>query len=200
MKTYEVPYISSQPNWESIPVAPIDTYLWSDVRTILPSAQAAWSEDALYVRLQAIEPHIRREYTGDWDPVCEDSCLEFFFCPKSGDQRYFNFEGNPNGSLYVGFGNPGGDRCRLHHKNWKTLLQVTPFEIPGGWGWEFRIPVSFIRIFVPEFKLHSGLTLQANFFKCGDKTDKAHYMSWNPVEHPSPCFHLPQFFGQLKLI
>ena len=82
MKTYEVPYISSQPNWESIPVAPIDTYLWSDVRTILPSAQAAWSEDALYVRLQAIEPHIRREYTGDWDPVCEDSCLEFFFCPK----------------------------------------------------------------------------------------------------------------------
>ena len=98
MKTYEVKRISGQPDWESIPVAQIDQYLWSDVRSIIPSAQLAWDEDALYVRLQAIEPHILARFTGTLDEVCKDSCLEFFFCPQEGE-RYFNFEVNPNGSV-----------------------------------------------------------------------------------------------------
>ena len=200
MKSYEAPYVSSQPDWQNIPSLSIDQYLWSDVRTIIPSAQAAWDEEALYIRLQAIEPHIRREYTGNVDPVCEDSCLEFFFSPEAEGQRYFNFEGNPNGSLYIGFGNPGDDRCRLLHEAGNSMFQATPFDIPGGWGLLLRIPVSFVRVFVPEFKLYSGLTLRANFFKCGDKTEKEHYMSWNPVDYPHPCFHLPEFFGEMKLI
>ena len=98
MKTYEVTAISGQPDWQNIPTAAIDTYLWSDVRSIIPSAQAAWDEDALYVRLQAIEPHILRRFTGTLDEVCKDSCLEFFFCPEETGDRYFNFEANPNGS------------------------------------------------------------------------------------------------------
>ena len=199
MKTYEVTRCTGKPDWAKIPTAAIDTYLWSDVRSILPSAQAAWDTDALYVRLQAIEPNIRREYTGDLDPVCQDSCLEFFFCPQNGDDRYFNFEVNPNGSMYVGFGKEGNDRCRLSDQNFKELLQVAPFDIPGGWGIEMRIPVSFIQIFSPNFQLFSGLSLRANFFKCGDLTEKEHYMSWNPVEVSVPNFHLPSFFGEIKL-
>ena len=31
MRIYEAPYISGQPNWETIPAAPIDTHLWSDI-------------------------------------------------------------------------------------------------------------------------------------------------------------------------
>lgn len=200
MKTYEVTGISGQPDWQNIPTAAIDTYLWSDVRSIIPSAQAAWDEDALYVRLQAIEPHILRRFTGTMDEVCKDSCLEFFFCPEETGDRYFNFEANPNGSLYVGFGRPGSDRCRLHRGNFRELFQVTPFEIPGGWGLQLRIPVSFIQIFSPGFQLKAGMTLRGNFFKCGDETQEEHYMSWNPVEVPDPNFHLPEFFGELKLL
>lgn len=199
MKTYEVTHITGQPDWSTIPVAPIDQYLWSDVRSIIPSAQAAWDEEALYVRLQAIEPHILARFTGNLDEVCKDSCLEFFFCPVEGD-RYFNFEGNPNGSMYVGYGRPGSARCRLYRGNFKEILQIKPFEIPGGWGLEMRIPVSFVQIFVPDFKLYAGQTLQGNFFKCGDETEQEHYMSWNPVEVPHPNFHLPEFFGNLKLV
>lgn len=198
MKHYTVSRVTGQPDWSQIPVAPIDQYLWSDVRTILPSAQLAWDEDALYVRLQAIEPHILRRFTGTLDEVCKDSCLEFFFCPVPGD-RYFNFECNPNASLYVGYGRPGHDRCRLHRGNFRELFQAKPFEIPGGWGIELRIPVSFIQIFVPDFRLYSGLQLAGNFFKCGDETQQEHYMSWNPVEVPHPNFHLPEYFGQLTL-
>ena len=199
MKSYDVIRVHGKPDWNTVPVAPIDQYLWSDVRSIVPSAQLAWDEDALYVRLQAIEPKILRRFTGTLDEVCKDSCLEFFFCPAGGD-RYFNFEGNPNGAMYVGYGRPGVNRCRLHRGNFKEILQVTPFDIPGGWGLELRIPVSFIEIFVPDFQLCAGMTLRGNFFKCGDETEQEHYMSWNPVEVPHPNFHLPEFFGELKLI
>ena len=140
MKTYEVKRISGQPDWENIPSVQMDQYLWSDVRSIIPSAQAAWDEDALYVRLQAIEPHILRRFTGTLDEVCKDSCLEFFFCPQPEGDRYFNFEGNPNGSIYVGYGRPGSARCRLHRGNFKEILQIQPFDIPGGWGAELALP------------------------------------------------------------
>lgn len=199
MKQYEVTRISGQPNWENIPALQIDSYLWSDVRSIIPSAKAAWDEEALYIRLEAIEPHIRRCYTGDLDMVCEDSCLEFFFCTEYDSDRYFNFEGNPNGSMYIGFGRPGADRYRLYSSRFQELFQITPYDIPGGWGLEMRIPVSFIQLYAPDFKLYSGLTLRANFFKCGDKTQQEHYMSWNPVDVPNPNFHLPEFFGEITL-
>ncbi len=198
MRNYEVTRTYGQPDWEKIPTAPIDNYLWSDVRSIIPSAQMAWDEDALYVRLQAIEPHILARFTGTLDEVCNDSCLEFFFCPVEGD-RYFNFEGNPNGAMYVGYGRPGTERCRLHRGNFKEILQVRPFDIPGGWGLELRIPVSFIQIFVPDFQPVSGMKMRANFFKCGDETQQEHYMSWNPVEVPHPNFHLPEYFGEITL-
>ncbi len=198
MKQYEVLHTNGRPNWDTIPVAAIDNYLWSDVRSIIPSAQMAWDEDALYVRLQAIEPQILRRFTGKMDMVCKDSCLEFFFCPTD-DDRYLNFEGNPNGSMYIGYGRPGADRCRLYRDNLNEIFSVTPFDIPGGWGYELRIPVSFVQIFQPDFRLYSGLKLQGNFFKCGDETPQEHYMSWNPVDVPKPNFHLPAFFGELIL-
>ncbi len=199
MKTYELPYVTGKPDWKAIPSAPIDTRLWSDVPAIVPSAQAAWDENNLYVRLQAKEPHILRRFTGTLDEVCKDSCLEFFFCPRP-DDRYFNFEANPNGALYVGYGRPGKNRCRLHRENFREIFQVTPFEIPGGWGLELTIPVSFVQIFVPDFALKKGMTMRANFFKCGDETEAEHYMSWNPVEVAEPNFHLPEFFGEIKLV
>ncbi len=199
MRHYDVTHITGKPNWADIPKAAIDTYLWSDVRSITPSAQAAWDENNLYIRLEAIEPHILRRFTGTLDEVCKDSCLEFFFCPKD-DGRYFNFEANPNGALYVGYGLKGKNRCRLHRENFGEIFQVTPFEIPGGWGLELTVPASFVQIFVPDFALQAGMTLRANFFKCGDETEAEHYMSWNPVEVPRPNFHLPEFFGEIKLV
>ena len=128
MKNYEVVRTHGRPDWQTVPVAPIDQYLWSDVRTIVPSAQAAWDEDALYIRLQAIEPHILRRFTGTLDEVCKDSCLEFFFCPVEGD-RYFNFECNPNGAMYVGYGRPGAQRCRLPRGNFKEILQASCLNV-----------------------------------------------------------------------
>lgn len=199
MRTYTAPYCENNtPDWSTVPVAAIDHYLWSDVRSIVPQAQLCWNENALFVRLQAKEQHIRREYTGQMDMVCEDSCLEFFFSPHS-DDTYFNFEANPNGSLYVGYGLPGASRCRLYRANFKELFNVTPFETADGWGIELTIPADFVKIFVPDFSLTHGQKMTCNFFKCGDLTVQEHYMAWNKVELPTPNFHRPDFFGKLLL-
>lgn len=197
MKTYEVIRTAGAPDWQKVPTAPIQNRLWSDVDGIHPGAQVCWDEDALYVRLQTLEENILRRFTGDMDPVYTDSCLEFFFCPVPG--RYFNFECNPNGSLYLGFGKSRTERCRLYREDFRKLFEIHPFDIPGGWGIELKIPVSFVQIYVPEFQLHAGLELRGNFFKCGDETAAPHYMSWSKVDVPQPNFHLPEFFGRLIL-
>lgn len=199
MKSYELTRIFEKPDWSTIPAVTIDQYLWSDVRSITASAQVAWDGQALYVRLQAKEQNIRREYTGEFDPVYEDSCLEFFFCPDEKDQRYFNFEINPNGAMYVGFGGMRDQRCRLHHPEFKRIFRVQPFDTEDGWGVELRIPVSFIQIYAPEFQLQPGKVIRGNFFKCGDETPQPHFMSWNRVESENPDFHQPDYFGQLTL-
>lgn len=39
------------------------------------------------------------------DPVCRDSCMEFFLKPNpENDSRYLNFELNPRGTLFLGIG------------------------------------------------------------------------------------------------
>jgi hypothetical protein len=44
----------------------------------------------------------------------------------------------------------------------------------------------------------SGVRWKANFYKCADKTSHPHWLTWSPVDYPTPKFHLPQFFGTLE--
>ena len=46
----------------------------------------------------------------------------------------------------------------------------------------------------------SGLNLRANFYKCGDKCQQPHYLSMAPINTPSPNFHCPEFFQEVKFI
>ena len=186
-------------DWAGIPEARIENALVVCSLPVQASAQLCWSEDAIHVRMTAQEEKILARFTGDHDPVCRDSCLEFFLSPDAEDDRYFNFEFNPNGAFYAGFGKPDVMRYRLQEDYLPEVLQVSPFEFSGGWGVEFTVPISFVQIFVPDFELAAGKTLRGNFYKCGDETVQPHFIAWNPVEHPTPCFHLPQYFGTLCL-
>ncbi len=200
MRVYEAKKITGSPDWTTVAVAPIDNQQWAHADGITPSAQLCWDDDALYVRLQTLEEHILRRYTGITDPVWDDSCLEFFFRVEPEGNRYFNFECNPNGAMYIGFGKPGTERCRLLQENFPECFGVKTFDIPGGWGLELRIPVSFIQIFVPDFTPCAGKTIYGNFYKCGDETPVPHFMSWNPLGNPEPNFHRPEYFGTIHLV
>ena len=96
MRSYTV--LPKTNDWSDIPVAPIDTRLWTPEVDISASAQVCYDEKALYVRLTAKEENIRAEETGSIGVPCKDSCLEFFLSPIEDDTRYFNFEFNSTNS------------------------------------------------------------------------------------------------------
>ena len=149
----------------------------------------------LYVSLWAKEKPIRAEYTLPASPVHEDSCLEFFLMPAE-ENRYLNFEINPNGCLHLGFGRDRQSRKDLLLPDEEEMFRIRAVRTEDGWGTAYRIPVSFLREFYPAFECRG--ILRANVYKCGDKTPHPHYLAWNPVNTPAPDFHRPECFGEMK--
>ena len=78
----------------------------------------------------------------------------------------------------------------------RSSLPHQPVDIRERTDWSLELEVPFDLICeggkAPE-------RLQANLYKCGDKTAVPHFLSWNPVEVPAPDFHRPEFFGTLIL-
>ena len=193
MREYTITRCNGFPDWTNVPAAQIDNRLLTEPISICAQAQVCYDENALYVRLSAVEENIRAELTGPLDEICEDSCLEFFFCPIAGDKRYFNIECNLNGCLYLGFGPNVDDLVRLIPENPDIVPEAKRIE--GGWETVYSIPYSFIRKFFPEFSPVPGYSIRANFYKCGDKTEQPHYLAWNPVPYQRCPFHNPEAFG-----
>ena len=196
-RNYTVPYCGGEPDWASIPAAQIDQPQWMPNPGIEAWAQVCRSQEALLVRLYAREVEPLARFTGETDMICLDSCLEFFFCPLAGDTRYFNFEFNPNGALYLGFGHDRYDSVRQLVQRAGELFCIERLTKEGAWGIGFQIPFAFIRIYAPEFSLSPGLRLRGNFYKCGEETRAPHYLSWNRIESETPEFHQPCDFGWL---
>ena len=184
-------------DWSLIPSISMTQQAWTPAVDIVPTAQICYDEEALYLRLSAKEAHIRAEYTGLLDSPCQDSCLEFFFSPCEGDNRYFNIEFNPNCCLYLGIGTSVRDLIRLIPEE-KDILLPEAVRTDDGWFITYRVPYYFIRRFFPDFTAAPGKTMRANFYKCGDLTVEEHYFAWNPIVGEVMSFHRTCDFGLLE--
>jgi hypothetical protein len=194
-ESYTIIKTEGDPDWSSVPVLEIDDVLWTDDYGIRGHGQLCYSDDCLFVHLSATEKDIRAEYTEPLSPVYEDSCLEFFF--KIADsQNYFNFEINPNGCLHTGFGPKKTDRIDIVREGAQEYFDIHTDKNSDGWEAFYRIPLKFIRLFYPDYKFEGEL--EANFYKCGNKTVDKHYLSWSPVDLESPNFHCPEYFGTIR--
>lgn len=182
------------PCWNSVPAVELHHTGWLPACEVTAQAQACYDGDSLFLRLQAWEHPIRATLRGPLEQVCNDSCLEFFFAPMPGNQRYFNFEFNPLGTMYLGFGAQRNTRVRQVVRDQK-IFQICPFSTGNSWGVTFAIPGEFIRLYFPEFNF-SG-TAWGNFYKCGDETPAPHYLAWTPLDCGTPDFHRRQDFGRL---
>lgn len=199
METYTITRVTGTPDWSKIPELKLAHHLWLPSEEISATARLAYDEEAIYVKMQAVEPNIRAEYTEPLSPVCQDSCMEFFFCPAAEDDRYVNIEMNPNCCTHIGVGSCRADSVRIIPKDEQALLQKTACRTPEGWEITYRIPVFFLRALFPGYALESGNVIRANCYKCGDLSQTPHYLSWNKVEHPTPDFHRSCDFGTMLL-
>lgn len=183
-------------DWSVVPAAELTDTGWLKTGAVEAKAQVCCDGESLWVRMEARETPIRATVTAPLDPVCTDSCLEFFLAPWAEDNRYFNFEFNPLGTLNLGFGGERASRVRQIVKNAEQVFSPRPFFTDGGWGIEFRIPASFLRIYNPNFQF--GGDMRGNFYKCGDLTEVPHYLAWAPLHCETPDYHRQQDFGILR--
>lgn len=183
------------PDWSRIEAVELTHQPWLAPCDVAAKAQLCHDGENLYVRMEAKEADIRATLDGPLDQVCNDSCLEFFLAPDKEDQRYFNFEWNKLCNAYVGFGAQRKTRVRQILKDPAEVFMPASFETDGGWGIEYRIPESFIRMYMPEFTLSGEAA--CNFYKCGDQTKTPHYLAWAPLTSQKPDYHRRQDFGTL---
>lgn len=179
---------------KGIPKLQMDQILWEPDCGIRAEARIHHDGRSLFIALAAREKNIRAEYISPGSPVYEDSCMEFFFMPE-GEDSYMNFEINPNGCLYVGFGRERNGRKLIIPADPQDLFRIWTKRSSDGWEAGFRIPMMFLRQYYPDFDFKG--TLKANVYKCGDKTEHSHYLAWNRVEAPAPDFHRPECFGEM---
>lgn len=198
MKTYTIFKADGKPDWKAIPALSVDTILWMPDCGIRMTQQLCYDETAIYIRQQAKEAAIRAEYSAPLSTVCKDSCMETFFALGE-DDRYFNFEINPNACFEIGFGPCRENRIRICHKTELEAFRPVCKRTSDGWMADYRIPIEFIHLFYPDYRLQSGARFRANCYKCGDLTEHEHYLSWNPVESKTPDFHRPECFGEMVL-
>ena len=197
-RRYQIIRTAGQPDWAAAPRAQIDQLLWTPQIRITAYAQLVCGDDRLFVHLHANEDAIRAEETGPLAKPCLDSCMEFFFA-FGADERYFNFEINPNGCIELGFGPDRKNRVRLCHKAERETFQPCCVRAADGWTAEYCLPLDFFRLFYPDFRLVPGVRFRGNCYKCGDRTEHPHYLAWNPVNTLSPDFHRPEFLGEMIL-
>jgi len=184
------------PDWSCVEAVELAHTGWVEPAPIRAWAQLCHDGTRLYVRMEAEENPIRATLTGKLDPICNDSCLEFFFAPDAGDSRYFNFEFNPLAALNLGFGGARPTRVRQIVKQPEDLFRAEAYTTAEGWGICYQVPAEFIRRYFPQFGL-SG-TAACNFYKCGDQTQRPHFLSWAPITSCTPDFHRRQDFGLLR--
>ena len=182
--------------WDGIPAVELSHTGWLDPAPIRAWARMCHDGERLYVSMEAEEDPVRATLTGLLDQVCDDSCLEFFFAPNPEDERYFNFEWNPLGTLNLGFGGLRPTRVRQIVKKPEDLFCPQPWREGDRWGIRFSVPVEFVRRYFPDFSLEGEG--EGNFYKCGDRTPRPHYLAWSPLTTDTPDYHRRGDFGILE--
>lgn len=175
-------------NWPEYPYAPKVSF------------RVAHSDESMAVMFEVEEEHVRAVITDDNGPVWEDSCVEFFVADPAGD-GYFNFETNCIGTALAAHRYSRNDAShfdagRLARVRRITSLPHATIDSCGKSRWWLVEVIPFELL----GRRSAPRRLRANFYKCGDKCERPHFLSWAPIRTPQPDFHRPEFFGEMVLL
>lgn len=184
--------------WSSVPKASIDKYSWVKCKEYEAYAQLVFAEDFGFVcRMTCVESDPAATYTKFNDPVCLDSCMEFFVIFEG--SKYLNLEANSIGTKCMGFGPNRNTRHNVGNRL-KGGFAAIPEVGEDVWTLTYELPIDEIRIFYPNVTAETfapGYQFSGNFYKTGGKeiTGNEHYGMWNEVKTENPDFHQPKHFG-----
>jgi len=201
MKELRVPAAAGFNEIANFASTQIDHVCWPAEFPYKPSVKLmlAHTSESILVRFDVCEDNAKAVTTESNGPVWEDSCVEFFV-KVPGDTHYFNFETNCIGVGLAARRTGRSDASHFSEEQMSRIihrssLPLQPIDQHGDCKWSIELEVPFSSLGIeacPEY-------LEANFYKCGDKTEKTHFLSWNPVLTPTPDFHRPEYFGRLIL-
>lgn len=175
-------------NWKEFPYAPTVT------------ARLAFSNRALAIMFEVQEENVRAVTLDPNGPVWEDSCVEFFVKNPAGE-GYFNFEINCIGTTLAAFRRSRTDAKMFDQKQLEQVrhfgsLPHQPIDLRDNQeSWWMVEVIPFEILGLQEAPSH----IEANLYKCGDKCEKTHFLSWSPIALPEPNFHCPDYFGLVEL-
>ncbi len=195
--------------WDEVCPITIDNYPWNENGyKPLTQVKMFYTDTHFHLNFKSFENNIRATFLKSNDPVCQDSCVEFFFnpMPQSND-KYFNFEINPLGTILLGLGEERNNRKPIQEADRKLFDIKTSIETEVkqdrlyniAWNITYSIPFTFIECYIGKTNYASGSKILGNFYKCGNDTLFPHHGCWNPIQTPAPDFHRPEYFGEIVL-
>lgn len=217
MNEYRVPKLtrtlSLDAKWQKMPwagILPLNVnHNLGEKPVHFPFVQAklAYDEDALFVIFKVEDRYVRATAQVYQDEVFKDSCVEFFFTPGEDiTQGYFNFEINCGGTalFYHQKGRKNEDKP-IAETDFKqieiahTMPKIVDPEIEElvTWMVEFRMPIHILASYAQIETPAPGVIWRANLYKCADGCSHPHWLTWSPIELPTPDFHSSDFFGKL---
>lgn len=177
-------------NWAEYPYKPIVAF------------DIARTKTNLYIRYFVKGNSLKAHYKADGSPVYQDSCVEFFM--KQVDAPYYyNFEFNCIGTCDAACRESRDKKKSLTSEEYasirrhSTLPRAIFTEKLGVYSWELIVAIPFRVMGLDPDNLPEKIL--GNFYKCADDTESPHFVSWSPINLPTPNFHCPEFFGEIYL-
>lgn len=217
-KVYEVTKLEGEmpidanwdkPQWAAVDAVTLEYYMGEKPEHI-PSTQAKmlYDDENIYIIFSVDDQYVRGVNKGYQSPVCQDSCAEFFFTPGSDiKDGYFNMEMNCIGTFLLFHQIARGQDAKPLTDEECDQVEVASSlkEVPGDeikeptrWTVEYKMPISILENYANVAKPAPGVVWKANFYKCADLSSHPHWLTWNLVDNPTPDFHRPEFFGEIR--
>ncbi len=183
----------------------IDTVNWAKYsEKPLVKFKIAYTNGYILLKYYVEENHIRAVNTLNNSTVWEDSCCEFFCAPSA--KAYYNLEVNCIGTPLLGYGKDRNNRELQSDEVIDRILVKSSLgrkvieAATGNYSWELTLVIPVSVFTKDKIENLEGKVFKVNFYKCGDKTPKMHFLSWNPIETPRPDFHRTDYFGELEFV
>ncbi|MFA6767146.1 MAG: carbohydrate-binding family 9-like protein [Parabacteroides sp.] len=177
-------------NWTEYPYKPIVAF------------DIARTDVNLYIRYFVRGNSLKAVWLEDGSPVYTDSCVEFFM-KRVEDTNYYNFEFNCIGVCDASYRKSREEKVTLTSEQFASIRRYSSLpliafpEKRDVYDWELIVAIPFVVMGLDPENLPEKI--QGNFYKCADETAFPHFVSWNPIDLPSPDFHCPEFFGEIYL-